>query len=378
VVLARRNLSRARARSALAVAAVVIGVVAIGAIGVGGEAFKQDQLDAYEGFGSTATVDPLYDTDAERVRTFDDDDISRMRRAASGATVLPVVSPRGSTVRTPAGQTLVTAQVNGIDTPGRFYSAAAGTMPDTWRRGAVVGSRLATENDIQPGDRIRVRATGQFDRSVRVVAVLEAQGFADPLNADRTVFLPLDQFETDTYDEAIVRVEPQRGSIEDAADAIEREFNGRERVLDVSPVQEQRDQFVSFFDTLNRFLLGVGAISLFVAAVTIANTLLMAAIEREGEIGLQRAVGYPKSAVLRLLVVEATLLGVIGAAIGAPIALGIGAVANQLLVGDALAFTPTGLRLVGLGVVAGVGTALVAGVYPAWKAANKRPVVALE
>jgi putative ABC transport system permease protein len=67
----------------------------------------------------------------------------------------------------------------------------------------------------------------------------------------------------------------------------------------------------------------------------------------------------------------------VGVAIGAPLALVIGAVANELLIGDPLAFTATGLLYVGVGVVFGVLTALVGGLYPAWRAANKRPVEAL-
>jgi putative ABC transport system permease protein len=192
------------------------------------------------------------------------------------------------------------------------------------------------------------------------------------------VFVPLAQFEDQTYGEAIVQVDPETASIDRAARRIESEFNVRRRNVEVDPVQEQRQQFQQFFGTVNQFLIGVGGISLLVAAVTIANTMLMSAVEREGEIGVMRAVGYPRMAVVRLLVAESTILGVVGTLVGAPIALGVGMVSNLLLVGDPLAFTPAGLRYVGLGVAFGVLTALVAGLYPAWKAANKRPVEAFD
>jgi putative ABC transport system permease protein len=379
VLLARRNVSRATARSALAVVAVVIGVVAVGAIGTGGEAFKQDQAEAYEGFGGTATVNPVVYADAEDPDTdFSDTEVERMRRAAEGATLLPVVRPFGSLVRTPAGGAIVTAQVRGIEDPGAFYGTANGTIPENWRQGVVVGSRVANENDIQPGDRMTILVEDRFERTFRVTAVLRPQGFADPLSADQSVFVPLAQFEDAEYDEVIVRVDPATGSIDEAERAIESEFNGRRPTVSVYQVQQQREQFEESFETINRFLIGVGAISLLVAAVTIANTLLMSVIEREGEIGVMRAVGYPRGAVVRLLVTEATMLGLIGGAIGVPIALGIGAVINALLVGDPLAFTPTGLRYVALGLAFGVAAALVAGVYPAWKAASKRPAEAFD
>jgi putative ABC transport system permease protein len=105
--------------------------------------------------------------------------------------------------------------------------------------------------------------------------------------------------------------------------------------------------------------------------------MLMSAVERESEIGVLRAAGYPKFAVVRLLVAEAAMLGLVGAALGIPITLGIGMGINQVLVGDPLAFTEAGLRYVALGAGFGIVTALVAGVYPAWKAANKRPVEVL-
>jgi putative ABC transport system permease protein len=378
-VLARRNISRAPDRSTLAVVAVVIGVVAIGTVGIGGEAFKQDQLEAYDGFSGTATVSPVfYPDDGDPAdQTFSTEDVDRMRQATSGATVLPLVEPSDALVRTPSGEALVTAQVKGMSNPGEFYDARDGAIPDNWRRSVVVGSRIAANNDIQPGDRMTVVVEGEFEQSFRVAAVLEPQGFADQLSADRSVFVPLTQFDDSRYDRALVTVNPQTGSIDDAAERIEAEFNARQRTVHVSEVQEQREQFKQTFGTINQFLIGVGSISLLVAAVTIANTMLMSAIERETEIGVMRAVGYPKRVVVRLIVTEAGILGATGAVVGVPLVFGIGMVSNQVLVGDPLAFTTTGLQHVAIGAVLGIGISVLAGIYPAWKAANKRPVEVL-
>lgn len=379
LVLARRNVSRARARSVLAVAAVAIGVVAIGAIGVGGEAFKRNQAAAYDGFGGTATVSPVFDPDGDPDdRTFTDADVARMRQAAGDATVLPVVQSFSSTVRTPNGELVPAAQVTSLRSPRRFYAASAGEVPANWRRTVVVGSRLAADEEIGVGDRIEVAVDGQFDRSFRVAAVLEPQGFADPLSADRTVFVPPAQFDDPRYDEVIVRVDPRAGSVEAAAARIESRLNARRRTVYASPVQEQREQFEESFRTVNQFLVGVGSVSLLVAAVTIANTMLMSVTEREGEIGLLRAVGYSKRTVLRLLVAESAVLGLLGAAVGVPVALAAGAVINDVLLGGPLAFTTAGLQYVGLGAGIGVAVSLLAGLYPAWRAADERPVEALD
>lgn len=377
LVLARRNLKRAPARTTLAVVAIVIGVIAVGGIGTGGEAFKQDQAEAYEGFGGTVTVDPVFYPDAaDENRNFSDRDVARMRQVTEGATVQPVIQP-GGLFRGPDGEPSVTTSIRGLEDPGAFYEAQAGAIPPDPRRSIVVGSRVASENEIQPGDRVEVLIAGQFARSYRVSAVLEPQGFADPLRADQSVFLPLSEFEDAGYDQVILSVDPQRGSASGAADRVEAEFNSRRRNVEATANQERQQAFEESFELINQFLIGVGAISLLVAAFTIANTMLMSAVERESEIGVLRAAGYPKLAVVRLLLAEAAMLGLVGAALGIPITLGIGMAINQVLVGDPLAFTGAGLRYVALGAGFGIVTALVAGVYPAWKAANKRPVEVL-
>lgn len=81
---------------------------------------------------------------------------------------------------------------------------------------------------------------------------------------------------------------------------------------------------------------------------------------------------------LQLLIAEAALLGLISAALGIPLAVAVGMVLNELLLGSPLAFTPTAIRYILFGAATGIVTAVIAGVYPAWKAAGERPVEALE
>jgi putative ABC transport system permease protein len=377
-VLARRNVSRATARSALAVSAVVIGVVAVGGVGLGGEAFTQNQLRAYEGFGGVATVSPLGDPADPESRQFTDQELDRLERAAPGAQVTPVVQARGATVRTPAGEVLVTAQAKAMADPAQFYDVRAGEFPSPSARAVVVGSRVAGENDIAVGDRVTVTVEGT-PRSFRVAGVLAAQGFSDPLSADRSVFLPAGQFDDPDYTEAIVRVDPQEQSLDRTTAAIETAFNDRgDRRVFVSQVSQQREQFEALFERINQFLIGLGAVSLLVAAVTITNTMLMSIAEREGELGVLRAVGYGRLAVVRLVVAEAAILGLFGVIVGVPLTLVLGAAANVALLGDPLSFTGAGLGYVGLGAVLGVAVALFGGLYPAWRAANRRPVEALD
>lgn len=374
LVLARRNVSRATTRSALAVVAIVIGVVAIGGIGVGGEAFKQDQLAAYEDFGGTATVTPVQYRDQPETWSFDEQEVNRMKQAAESGTLVPI-RDGGGIILDPRGDPIVIVSVTGIDDPSKFYDVRAGEIPENFERSVVIGSTLAEENDIEVGDQIFVSALG---KEIRVAGILESQGNGDPLQADRAVFVPNSEFDRENYDEVIVQANVRVEGIETVADRIESEFNGRRDYVQVTTTQSRKETQEQQFELINQFLIGISAISLLVAAVTIANTMLMSAIEREGEIGVLRAVGYSKFAVVRLLVAESTILGVIGVAIGGPLALAVGAVANHLLVGNVLAFTVTGLSYIGVGVFFGVLTALFGGLYPAWRAANKRPVEALD
>lgn len=120
-------------------------------------------------------------------------------------------------------------------------------------------------------------------------------------------------------------------------------------------------------------LLLLSSVSLVIGGVGIANTTLVSVLERTNEIGLRRAVGAGRGAIASQFLLESTLLGTAGGAVGA--ALGV-------LVVVVVALTRRWVPVMDVTLAFGaplVGTlsGLLAGAYPALRAARVEPVDAL-
>jgi len=125
--------------------------------------------------------------------------------------------------------------------------------------------------------------------------------------------------------------------------------------------------------TLTILLGGVAGISLLVGGIGVMNIMLVSVTERIREIGLRKALGARPSVIRRQFLVEASVLGLIGGALGALLGV-IGATFLPGVVGDPITISPT--AMVGALVVAlAIGIAF--GVYPASRAAHLSPIDAL-
>lgn len=124
---------------------------------------------------------------------------------------------------------------------------------------------------------------------------------------------------------------------------------------------------------INAVFLALGAVALLVGGLGIANVTLLGVIERVGEIGLRRALGATRRQIAAQFIVESVTIGLLGGLIGA--ALGSFAV---VVISVLQEWTPIlDLRLVGGSALLGGVIGLVAGTYPALKAASLEPVAAL-
>ncbi|HEV7453738.1 MAG TPA: ABC transporter permease [Candidatus Saccharimonadales bacterium] len=143
-------------------------------------------------------------------------------------------------------------------------------------------------------------------------------------------------------------------------------------------------QQLTIFNIMGLVLGGIGGIALAVAAIGVVNTMIMAILERTREIGVMRAVGARRSTVRTLFTLEASMLGFIGGVAGVAGGFGLTRIANvfvnkQLASQGVKAHDIIGLPLWLILTVVGIATliGLLAGLYPAARAAKLDPVEAL-
>ena len=127
---------------------------------------------------------------------------------------------------------------------------------------------------------------------------------------------------------------------------------------------------------------GIGAVSLFVAAIGIANTMMMSIYERTKEIGVMKVLGCDMGNIRNMFLIESGFIGFMGGTIGVALSYGVSAIVNRFvnmsqsmgLSGD-LSRIPPWLSMAAIGFAVFVGMA--AGFMPAGRAMKLSPLAAI-
>jgi putative ABC transport system permease protein len=383
-----RNLSRRKLRTSLTILGITIGIWAlvvfssmankINALVEGGSDYYADKLIASDASaGGNFSTTPMSIQTADEIAAIDG-----VEAALPQISMFFSDEPMGASMGMP--DTIVAGQPEGDvgleDFEIHYAQGRALTDADEGSFVAVVGSDLSRKFDVGAGDTLEIRG-----HDFEVVGVLEPTLTAPdtsvmmPMAAGQQLFaesLPdVMQTSVDTADLATqVVVYPEAGvDTEELSDRIEAELTNVSAMTGA-----EFDEVVgSSIAIFNAIIIGVAAISLVVGGLSVINTMAMSVQERTREIGIKRAIGGQRGRVVRELVAEAGMIGLLGGLIGLALGALVVVLANEAgrSSGTVLVDLTPGTAIFALAFSTILG--MLAGIIPAWSAARLDPVQAL-
>ncbi|MBI5773978.1 MAG: ABC transporter permease [Verrucomicrobia bacterium] len=260
---------------------------------------------------------------------------------------------------------------------GRFLSSAE---VDGERPVCVIGVEIMENlfpHEPPLGKRIRIAGV-----AYEVVGVLEKRGsFLGFANLDNMVYVPVTRFVSDFYYRPNLTIKVKVAGVAEMADAREELRGIMRRVRKLAPGEpddfsiQTQEALIHTFDRMSAVLGSAGlfitGLSLFVGGIGIMNIMFVSVAQRTREIGIRKAIGAKRRTIMMQFLIEAALICLLGGLIGLSIAWLAGK-----LVSDKLP-TQLSLTVMSLALLVSLLTGVLAGFFPAWRAAKMNPVDAL-
>jgi len=246
--------------------------------------------------------------------------------------------------------------------------------------GATIHERLFESVDPL-NKRLRL---GRYD--YRVIGVMEQQGSASFFGGpdfDSQVFLPVTTFIKDfggqnrSFDLAV------KAPADTPLDDFEYEVIGQMRAIrklepgeDDSFAINKMDSLLDAFNNVMAVLLAIGmavtGISLFVGGIGVMNIMFVSVTERTREIGIRMALGARKRAILVQLLLEASIICLIGGVLGVFLSFGVASIIDHFLMPASVS-----IPIVVVALIVSTFTGVTAGVIPAYRASRLDPIECL-
>ena len=390
-------------RSALTLLGMIIGVMAVVVVysliqgfntyvdekiaGIGAKSFTVQRFNPLEDFKDTDTIAAAQRRNKDL--TLEDYEYLKERatligRLGAKARGTPSEVKRGNQVLQDVFVSGVTANVADIENrdiaEGRFISEPEN---EAAQRVAYIGADVA--NNLFPAGSMVGQEITISGLPYRVIGVEVAKGTVFGIPQDNFINVPLKTYANnfgglirqrslyfvgtsrtdDTFNDAVEEARFLMRSRRKLAAAEKDNFG----IVTPDAITGLRDRL---FGTIFIVAIGVPAIALLVGAIVIMNIMLVSVTERTKEIGIRKSLGARQMDILKQFLVEAVAMSAMGGAIGVTIAWIIGRVLTAV-------FFPTYLSIGAIAIAVGVSmvVGVMAGVFPAWKAARLDPIEAL-
>lgn len=404
LLMAFKALKDRKLRSALTILGIVIGSALIVALVASTSGLTASVTGQIQKVGvttlsvfSTSPRIPITDADLDEIKVY-----------AGVSDVIPYVQQRLSITY---GSNSLSVTLIGLDQSkiqtlykGLVLSGNSVLVDSFDPTGAVVGSAIANPSEgmflpvgLNEMLVLQGQSTGRGTTpsySFIVKGILEPYGAVGFANLDETVFTSLSAktlFSIKYYSGAYVVAESP-DVVDSVVTLIQNYFGSNARIFSSSAMLETVQSITS---QMTLFMGGVAVVTLVVAAVGITNTMFVSVMERTREIGILKAIGYGPKQILSLFLSEAALTGVVGSIFGTLV----GVVLSFFLGGgiSSMSFSPPGpggpgrssqssssyapvfsSELMVFSLIFPIGIAVLAGLYPAWRASRMNAVTALK
>lgn len=382
-----------KTRSFLTMLGIVIGVCAVVLLVSLGQGFQASMTTTFNNMGASALyISSSSDKTISSLRPLTLDDAAALRDttvAPSIGTVSPTLSSR---VTIQYGNNNANCQATGVMpviTDIRNYQVDQGrfiTDQDLAARSNVVLLGYQTTSDLfgtdsPVGKNVRIQGS-----KYQVIGSLKKMG---GFGGDSYVLMPLTTMQSKiTGGGQNVQQIAVKATSPDLVDSVIAEVTSilrnrhyiRTGAADDFTITDMRETLASMQATLAGFSLfmgAVGAISLIVGGIGIMNIMLVSVTERTREIGIRKAIGARRRDILLQFLIEAAALSLTGGLVGLGLAILGASLMGNIQLGQT-SVTPVisaGIIIIALGV--SIGTGLVSGTYPAFRAARLDPIESL-
>ncbi len=389
------SIRSAKLRSGLTTLGIIIGITAVVANVSLGESFNVYFADQINAQGSNFII--IY---SQEPNLFYNNELQIIDKTPGVAAVSPIKQQLG-------GVTYFSQKKN-VDIYGvtegykdtsniRMQNGSFITHQDAFS--AVIGSKVANEKFKRKiSSRSSIDITLRLEGNRTVTRTFKVKGIIKPLEVpsfgggapdrDNSVFIPISiinqMLEKDDFS-AFVAMSDTLEDVENVSDLIDkrlarnfgvssRDINEEDtkpyRIFNQADILKQLNQLAN---ALGSFLVAVALISLIVGSIGIMNIMLVTVTERTREIGIMKALGFSSMDILLLFLVESVIISLFGGLLGVGLGIGGAYIATAVL---KLPFFYSSY-IFGAGLTVALIVGILAGVYPASKAARLAPVEAL-
>jgi len=398
--MAFKALKDRKLRSTLTVLGIVIGSALIVALVASTSGLSESVSKQIEKVGVTTLR--VFST-SQRI-PISDDDLAAVQKIDGVKEVVPYYSKRLSITygSNTLAVSLIALDQAKLESLYKGLQITDGVIVDNYDpTGVVVGSAISDPPEetflpVNINEMLTLQGeTGSNAPSYTFIVkgVLAPYGTVGFDNIDETVFASMSAqtiLQIQYYSGAYVIAESP-DVVEQVVNSITEYFGGNARVFTATAMLETVQSISS---QMTVFLGGVAVVTLVVAAVGITNTMFVSVMERTREIGILKSLGYRPREIMFLFLSEAALTGVIGSIFGTIL----GVIISFFLGGGIPSFSfgpPPGSRtsgsdlygsytpvfspeLIMFSLMFPIFIAVIAGLYPAWRASRMNAVTALK